>query len=75
MRWKLSIKCKCLNSRRKLYPGQRTNVILMTMCDYESFNFMAPSFYECCIWYNFLDAQLIITNKDITQLINTEGTT
>ena len=50
---------------RNLYPRQCTNVILVTMCNNNSFNFVAPSFDKCGIRYNFLDSKLIIAAKQI----------
>lgn len=49
--------------RKSLYPRQRTNVILVTMCNNNCFNFVAPSFDKCGIRYNFLDSKLIIAEK------------
>lgn len=49
-----------LPGSRKLYPGQRTNVIFVAMSYDNCFNFVAPSFDKCGIRYNFLDAKFII---------------
>ena len=54
-------------TEKELYPRQRTNVILMTMCYNNCLNFVTPFFDKGSIRYNFLDTKLVVAVMEVQE--------